>query len=510
MGLAKYFTKDLLAIKQVFSQGSREKFEQLLDSHVIEIAFDDELYKREVQSLLDLLVKLSSRLYPKIKVSYLGKEKGSSMVSDCVKMAKSINSQIEIVDSPSSFSIILGKTPGGVDGKRIYVGSEGWNAKLSTRNPVGSGGTLNPFGAGIAACLASSNAFRFVFQQFIGRLELDDEVQLNVSNLNYGTSNDIDFPELDLGVIHLVGMGAIGNGFLWALSNMKNCKGVLKVIDDQTVSLSNLQRYVCTDEGSIDKAKTTLAKEFLSGNLMSIEPYNMKWAEYVANTDKKNFEMVAVAIDSAKDRIGIQSSLPHTIVNAYTENNVIGITRHLNFGVSACLACGYVPEKKMRDYSQEVADNLGISDLENQVRHYIAYDFIVDDILLTWISQANGIDKEHLSKFRGLRFSNFYSDAICGGVLLSLTGANQANSKMEAPLAFQSAVAGILLLSEIVLLKLGGHRGDQFPNSSQLYPLQKIKPETNPYNTQLSRDASLRCLCHDQDFKLVYDKMWNS
>ncbi|MBI3218556.1 MAG: E2 ligase fold family C protein [Bacteroidetes bacterium] len=508
MALAKYFTKDLLAIKQVFSQGSREKFEQLLNSHVVEIAFDDEVSKMEVQSLLDLLVRLTSRLYPQLKFSYLGKEKGSAIISDYIKKAKSINSQIEIVDSASSFSIILGRTPAGVEGKRIYVGSDGWNAKLSTINPVGCGSSMNPFGAGVAACLASSNAFRYVFQEFIGRLEMDDEVVLDVSNLNQGTSNN-DFPEIDLGVIHLVGMGAIGNGFLWAFSKMQNCQGVLKVIDDQTVSLSNLQRYVCTDELSIDKVKSAFAKEFLKANSIITEPYNMKWAGYVAKTNEGNIDMVAVAVDSAKDRIGIQSSLPHRIVNAYTENNITGITRHLNFGVTACLVCGYIPEKKMKDYSQEVADNLGIPNLENQVRHYIAYDYPVDDNLLMWISQGNGIGIEDLSKFRGQRFSNFYSDAVCGGVLLSLTGATQNNSKMEAPLAFQSAVAGILLASEVVLLKLGA-RNEQFPNSSQLYPLLKIKSSTNPYNTQLSRDSSQRCICYDKDFKLVYDKMWNS
>lgn len=509
MALAKYFSKDLLAIKQVFSQGSREKFEELLNNHIIEIALDDQAGKNEAQVMLDLLVKLTSRLYPKLKFSYLGTGDGSGIISTCIKKAKSINSQIEIAESTPSFSIILGMTPGGVKDKRIYVGSNGWEAKLSTASPVGNGNSLNPFGAGVAACLASSNVFRYVFQEFIGRLELDDEVALNISNLNQGSSSNVDFPEIDLGIIHLVGVGAIGNGFLWAISNMRNCKGVLKVIDHQTVSLSNLQRYVCTDELSIGKVKSTLAKELLNDTLFITEPYNMKWAEYVTKANPEKIETVAVAVDSARDRIGIQSSLPSKIVNAFTENNISGITRHLNFGNTACLACGFVPEKKMKDYSQEVADNLGISNLENQVRHYIAYDFPVDDNLLTWISQANGIEMEHLSNFRGQRFSNFYSDAVCGGILLSLTDASHANLKMEAPLAFQSAAAGILLASEIVLLKLG-LRQEEFPNSTHLYPLLKIKSTSNPYSTQLSRDSSGRCICSDQDFKLVYSRLWKS
>lgn len=507
MSLAKYFSKDLLAIRQVLGHGSLEKFEQLLNSHVIEIAFDDEVNKSEGGMMLDILVRLLSRLYPRMKFTYLGKGDMSAVIEDCLKKVKSINSLVEVEESKPSFSIIIGKTETGSDGRRMYVGSDKWTAKLSTNASLVCGESFNPFGAGVAGCLAASNLFRFIFQEFINHPELDSNVSLDVSSLNCGTPADVDVSGIDLGVIHLAGMGAIGNGFLWAMSNLVKCKGILKVIDHETLATSNLQRYIATKENDVGKFKSDLAKDFYSGNSIVVEPFKMKWAEYISTAEGSSVELVAVAVDSAKDRIGIQSSLPRLIINAFTENNIAGITRHLNFGDKACLVCGFIPEKKMRDYSQEVSDNLGISNLENQVRHYIANNSIVDDNLITWISNANGIRKEDLSRFIGQPFSNFYSDAVCGGMLLSLTGTISDNFKMEAPLAFQSAIAGILLASEVVLIKCG-YRNEEFPNSSQLYPLLKIKSPSNPYSTQLLRDSTTRCICADQDFKEVYKRKW--
>jgi hypothetical protein len=312
---------------------------------------------------------------------------------------------------------------------------------------------------------------------------------------------------VDLGIVHLVGLGAIGNGVLWSITNVPNLNGRFTVIDHEKVSLSNLQRYVCTTEMDVDKSKAELASELLSAAKVGCDQFVGQWAQFASQNNNKLFELVVSAVDTAKDRIGIQSSLPKKILNAYTENNIAGITRHLHFGQTACLACGFVPEKKLRDYSQEVADNLGMPDAENFVRHYIAYDFPVDENLLTRISQTNNIPIEELNQFMGMPFSNFYSDAVCGGVILSLTSIEQANARMEAPLAFQSALAGVLLAAEIFLLS-DGYRDAQFPNSTQLYPLLPIRQAINPYSTQLSKDTTQRCICMDSDFVEVYGAKW--
>lgn len=509
MALAKYFSKDLLAIKQIFAHGSLEKFEELLNGHVIEIAFDAKALNKEGLATLDLLTRLVSRLYPRVMFTFLGK--GSSTYTDQFsKLSLVINADIEISQAPATLTIVVGESVCVRPGKIIFVGSDHWLAKLSLGNPIGSQESSNPFGAGVAACLAAANAFRFVFQDFLQK-DLDHEATVDLLTLNSPGKTSIAPPDctvLNLGTVHLAGMGAIGNGFLWSLAHLDGATGEIVIVDPEKISLSNLQRYVCTLEHDVDRPKVELAATYLSGSKLACIPFEGTWAEYMQNRENQ-IELVATAVDSARDRIGVQSSLPRLILNGYTETNISGVTRHLNFGTSACLVCGFVPEKKMRDYSQEVADNLGISNMENQVRHYVAYNFPVDDALLNMISQGNGISIDDLAQFRGQPFANFYSDAVCGGMLLSLAGSPTLNGSMEAPLAFQSALAGIMLASEVVLVRSGYRTESSLPNITQLYPLLRIN-EFNPYTTELSKDATMRCICNDQDFNLIYDEKWRT
>jgi len=80
-------------------------------------------------------------------------------------------------------------------------------------------------------------------------------------------------------------------------------------------------------------------------------------------------------------------------------------------------------------------------------------------------------------------------------------------STAEVPLAFQSALTGILLASEVVLDALG-HRTDTFSGVTQLYPLTPIQEEGNPYNHNLPKDVTGRCLCRDQDFVEQFKQKW--
>jgi len=87
--------------------------------------------------------------------------------------------------------------------------------------------------------------------------------QLAVSMLNYGQqSADLlnpPIPKVDLGTTDLVGVGAIGNGFVWAMQRVPELKGTLSLIDHEVVDLSNLQRYVLTSQEHRGQKKAELA-----------------------------------------------------------------------------------------------------------------------------------------------------------------------------------------------------------------------------------------------------------
>ena len=280
--------------------------------------------------------------------------------------------------------------------------------------------------------------------------------------------------------------------------------------------MSNLQRYVMFSEEDINLIKVDLVLKEFKNKKIKVTPYKKTWAGYLNERKNWNIETVAVAIDNKKDRIGIQSSLPKRIFNSYTESNLIGIVRHIDFINSACLACGYIPSQKGKNYINEVAENCNIPSLSNAVKDYINLNLDVDFIrvpqntssLLDVIAQANNIDRNKLNQFHGKKVNEFYSEFICGGISINLSSKENIATNIDAPLAFQSAMAGILLAAEIII-DASNLRNYQFKQQSHIYPLNPINPN-NPFNHDLSKDNTQRCLCMDKDFQNQFQKKWNN
>ncbi len=140
MALASYFSKDALAFSQVLKRATNEEFESILNSHIVEIAFDNSIKYGEGSFSLDLAIRLLSRLYPKIKISDLTDE-NHEIVEKLTEKALAINSKIEITHETPTISLVIGSTSLDVENSRpiLYVGSDYWNAKLSLEHPAGSG-----------------------------------------------------------------------------------------------------------------------------------------------------------------------------------------------------------------------------------------------------------------------------------------------------------------------------------------------------------------------------------
>lgn len=505
MALARYFSKDVLALKQVLNKSSVENFEQLLNQQLIEIAYDDDIVTIEGQATMDLLIRLTSRLYPNICFTALG---SMNLNAQFETVATQVNSLLTTNSTASvTARLIIGKTRHSSDNAiTYYVGSDGWTTRISNVNPVGSSNSANPFSAGIAACLGVANIFRVIFKDLLVASSIDNEFEFDLLSYSQLKPDNGTVQPAELGEIYVVGLGAIGNGFAWPWSFLKNQVGKFVLVDPESLSLSNLQRYVCAIESDVNSPKAEVVCKYLQQSGLKCEVAKSTWAEY-SNANGTHQDLIISAVDSAKDRIGIQSSLPKMILNGFTENGVSGITRHLDFKSNACLVCGFLPEKKAKDYSQEVADVLQISALENQIRHYIYYNFAVDDQLISWIANANRISEEDLQQFKGMPFANFYADAVCGGVLLTLTKSESNGFQIEAPLAFQSALVGIILAANVVLLR-NGKLNSSHQNVFQYYPLQKMRNDINPYQTTLTKDKTGRCICHDEDYLQAYEIKW--
>jgi hypothetical protein len=504
MSLAKYFKKDLLAISQVLKKVSKSELENSLNSNVIEIAFDNSIRSGEAQLSADLAVSLVSRLYPKIIVTDITQE-NSKILSELISKAKNINSNIEIVQETPTASLIIGSTSLQNRSFPVYIGSYYWTSKLSILGPVNSAESELPFAAGISVCYGLSNIFKYTFKSILTKFDLDSEFALSLLTLSQTKDDDkLTTKDIDLGSVLLVGLGAIGNGFLWSLSNMTHVKGNLTLIDPQRIELSNLQRYCMTTEQHLNLSKVRIIEGF-SKNDISLESFEGDWSKYLNNTNNWKNQLICVAVDSAKDRIAIQSSLPEYILNAYTENNLVGISRHFDFYNKACLACGLMPEQKTKNRSMEVSENLNIPQQERLIRDYLYQDKLVDKQLLQLVADANSIDLSELLQFEDMSMESFYSQAVCGGHLQFINNSSQS-IEIEAPLSFQSTLAGILLASEMILYRLGA-RSLKFYNQTHIHPLSPIS-EYNPYNHTLGKNKTGKCICNDEVFRKNYLNKW--
>jgi hypothetical protein len=192
--------------------------------------------------------------------------------------------------------------------------------------------------------------------------------------------------------------------------------------------------------------------------------------------------------------------LPHRLFNAWTQSADLGVSRHPDFLTTACLACLYTPKGERKSESVMVAESLGLP--EPEVREMLYRNTVVDPALADRIAVANQAPVELLRPFVGKPLRAFYQETVCGGVLLT-TGAGQLN---ETPMAFQSALAGIMLAAELVIDDLG-LRPAGLPATTRF---DLLHPLGNHMNIPFQKRPGSRCLCLDKHYQQAYQDKYSS
>lgn len=511
MALANFFDKAALSASQILKDFNRIEFEGLLESHRIGVVFDSNAAScSEGRATLDLLVRLLARLYPNLQIIDIDLN-NNILVKQLEECARSINPVINLskIAQPTVYLIIGNTIIKNKRATKFYLGSFGWTLKFSNSKPVGSGDSKNPFGAGGIACIGAANLFRLVFKEQLSSGDYDKDFTLSLFDFIKDDKNnevsESSIENINLDNIVLVGIGAIGNATVWALSQIPYLTGNIEIVDPQTIDKSNLQRYVLATQDDITKHKVLVANEFIKNSKLIINQNPLSWAEYVQNGNDLLIKTVAVCVDSAKDRIVVQGSLPKKIFNAWTQKDDLGVSRHLNFLNYACLACLYIPDSKTKSKSEIIAESLGLADKEQLVRKYIANSIPINFNLLSLISTAKNIPIEKLLDFQGKNIQIFYSEIICGGVLLRLENKVENISHIEAPSAFESAFAGLLLAAELII-DAGQLRKSNLPIISRF---NLLRPLNKRIHEEQEKHHSGKCICQDPDFQKVYKNKWD-
>jgi hypothetical protein len=198
------------------------------------------------------------------------------------------------------------------------------------------------------------------------------------------------------------------------------------------------------------------------------------------------------------------------------------VSRHRALGPGACLACLYVPtEAAPKNEDSLVAEALGLADMQLHVRQMLATNAPVDEPLLRHIAGALSVEAAPLLPFVGRPLRAFYSEAVCGGVVLRLRAAAAAEGRelssdcgvaglpsdrgAMVPMAFQSAMAGILLAAAFV----AEAAGLPTPREGSKAVLDLLRPLGTHLIVPVSKHPSGRCLCQDPDFQAAYAAAWD-
>jgi molybdopterin/thiamine biosynthesis adenylyltransferase len=504
MALAPYFNKAALALAGVLPDVAFEGLASRLNALCIGVVFDDAAASFEGQTTLELATNLLARLYPVLSFHAQGRA-AKKFLPTLEALARRINPAIELRSGRTQpdVTMVIGTTvPSHAQGQVVFVGSDRWLARVG-KKPVGSGTSNVPFGAAAGAAIGVANVFRAAFADQLRGSMFDDDVRFST----FLPDGSVDRgPALkrntELGTASLVGVGAIGSAAVWTLSRIKELRGTLHLIDDEVVELSNAQRYVIVAPEDDGRPKTTLATELFSGSLVAV-PHTETYAAYVSQHGNAHFDCVLTALDTAADRIAVQASLPRRILNAWTQTSDLGVSRHTFLGPGACLACLYLPRHAAKHEEELVLEALRLPHGRvREVRELLQCSSPLSHQFLASVAEALGVPNEELEEFEGRSIRQLYTGFICSGRLMQLSA--DAGERVQVPLAFQSALAGVLLAADFVAEAVGG-RPERFQEATRV---DLLKPFPMYPSSFEGKHRGGQCLCQDRDFEGAFRGKW--
>ncbi|MGI8413457.1 MAG: E2 ligase fold family C protein [Solirubrobacteraceae bacterium] len=497
MALADYFHRSALAVAQIAHGYDEERLRLLLGATSVSVSIGN-VDGPEGDALADLVVRLVSRLYPQLTLEVRERRQREQLAA----LAREINPLIELGEGQSELGLVIGDGIQTAAKAPIFLGSDRWNAFMSSREPLRVGDSANPFGAGVAACLGVAALFR---QVVLGSAPPSSEAAATVTfsawtcDLGQASGPDVDAQVNDA---VLVGGGAIGNAATWALARTQ-LSGSLHIVDHEAVELSNLQRYVLAVRSDDGATKANLLSSWFQGRLSAI-PSVATWQDFVASQGYA-WRWALVGLDSARDRRAVQASLPEHIINAWTQPGDLGVSVHPALDAGACLSCLYLPAGQVPNEDELVAHALGLDHARFglQIRQLLDAGGTPPRELLDEVAAHLQVERDQIGPYETRPLRDLYVEGICGGGLVSLDRLGSPHQELHVPLAHQSTLAGVLLAARYVRLLMG--EGPDRASVTRLNVMREISH--HPTQAAAKRDDGL-CICQDPVYALRYDQKW--
>jgi hypothetical protein len=158
----------------------------------------------------------------------------------------------------------------------------------------------------------------------------------------------------------------------------------------------------------------------------------------------------------------------------------------------------YLSDRVRKNEDQIIAEALGFDASPNSaslmaVRTALYSNSSVDENWILQIASSLKVERGILEPFLGKPLRDLYQEGICGGrILATKTGA------VEVPMAFQSAMAGIMLAAEIVK-NMRGISSDWVTTK-----LNVLRPIGCFLSERQEKSRFGNCICQDEDFIAAY------
>lgn len=273
-----------------------------------------------------------------------------------------------------------------------------------------------------------------------------------------------DFPfdrNIDLGEMFLAGAGAIGNGFIKALT-LLNPKGVLYVVDPDVVDDGNLNRCIFFTETDVgqNKAKRLTANSRGKLPTLKLVPRPVELQIIPERNDGAWLGTLITAVDSRRVRRHLQNEIPGRVFDAST-TDVREIVLHFNqqpLKGMACLSCVYFNDDAEKAHERHVAEVLGLSveDVES--------NFVTNEMAKKILDKYPELEQDLI----GLACDSLFKQLCAEGNLKT-----SEDRQVLAPFSFVSVLAGTYLAIETV-------KRIQGPKENSTFNYWRISPWQEP------------------------------
>jgi molybdopterin/thiamine biosynthesis adenylyltransferase len=354
--------------------------------------------------------------------------------------------------------------------------------------PIASDDAL--FAALVSAAIACAQIARRLYPEII--TGGDVEPVLRVQDGAFGVA--LDGPTRALRRPFIVGVGAVGCAVIYALIAV-GARGSLLLLDPDTVTDSNLMRYVLFDTRHLGEQKITAAQQLVeaSGLDITIESDPAVLQSYLEEheDERRRTQLVVCAVDTYAARREIAEWLPKEILNCGTTATDLTVSRHQLADGYACLACLYPARPQDAELEAVMAKELGIP--AQEVSELTRTKKGLSQALLERVALARGASRDRFLDYVGEPLDTFYNKEFCAKLAVQTP-----RGEAVAPMAQGSALGGFLLAHALLADEAGEHRR---------FRMDFLRGLSSPLRGS-PRPRTSCLLCGREIYRVAYESRW--